>query len=29
MIDSSNVARWKAWSERIPFTPFAEGVSDG
>jgi ABC-type sugar transport system substrate-binding protein len=29
MIDSSNVARWKAWSERIPFTPFAEGVIDG
>ncbi len=26
MIDSSNVARWEPWSERIPFTPLAEGI---
>jgi hypothetical protein len=29
MIDSSNVAQWKPWSERIPFAPFAEGIGDG
>jgi ABC-type sugar transport system substrate-binding protein len=29
MIDSSNVGRWKPWSERIPFAPFAEGIGDG
>src|SRR5438105_3156484 len=28
MIDASNVARWKAWSERIPFAPLAEGLGD-
>jgi ABC-type sugar transport system substrate-binding protein len=28
MIDASNVGRWKAWSERIPFTPLAEGLGD-
>jgi ABC-type sugar transport system substrate-binding protein len=28
MIDSSNVTRWTPWSERIPFTPLAEGVED-
>ena len=26
MIDSTNVARWKPWSERIPFEPLAEGL---
>jgi ABC-type sugar transport system substrate-binding protein len=29
MIDSSNVDRWKPWSERIPFEPLAEGLHDG
>ena len=29
MIDVSNIARWKQWSERIPFEPLAEGLSDG
>ena len=29
MIDSSNVGRWKPWSERIPFAPLAEGLGDG
>ena len=28
MIDASNVARWKAWSERIPFAPLVEGLGD-
>lgn len=26
MIDSSNVDRWKPWSERIPFRPLNEGL---
>lgn len=26
MIDATNVARWKPWSERIPFTPLKEGL---
>jgi ABC-type sugar transport system substrate-binding protein len=26
MIDATNVARWKPWSERIPFTPLKEGM---
>lgn len=29
MIDSSNVGRWKPWSERVPFAPLAEGLGDG
>jgi ABC-type sugar transport system substrate-binding protein len=29
MIESSNVGRWKPWSERIPFSPLAEGLGDG
>jgi ABC-type sugar transport system substrate-binding protein len=29
MIESSNVGRWKPWSERIPFTPLAEGLDGG
>jgi ABC-type sugar transport system substrate-binding protein len=29
MIDSSNVGRWKPWSERIPFAQLAEGLRDG
>jgi len=29
MIDRGTVARWKPWSERIPFTPLAEGLGDG
>ncbi len=28
MIDSSNVGRWKPWSERIPFVPLVEGLDD-
>ena len=26
MIDATNVASWKPWSERIPFTPLKEGL---